>query len=271
MSVLIIEIKKVKANARTYLGILILWGLGVLIGINVWHNPQLLPLRYLGFRLSGLYVPGLTLFPLALIGPIVTILIAGETIAGERIKGTLRMTLARPVSRRDVFLGKIALVVLYAVFIVFSTLLVTAILGILLFGAGDVIMPADLGNLSSGFYSLESGEALVRLLLAGTAVSIYIIAYGSIALFFSSFLNHSLASPIFTLVLTATFTVLENLEFFKPFSPYLITHHFLYWQNFMIEQINWTGFTGSLTIIALYIAACLCFGGIIFQWRDEVS
>ena len=80
-----------------------LMGLGILIGINVWYNPSLLPLKQLGFRLSGLYIPGLTLYPLAVVGPVVAVLIAGESIAGERIKGTLRMILTDQSPRSHLF------------------------------------------------------------------------------------------------------------------------------------------------------------------------
>ncbi|MEI6157820.1 MAG: hypothetical protein WCP87_05585, partial [Atribacterota bacterium] len=71
------ELKKVKANFRTYVGMVVLWALGIMIGVNVWFNPSLVPLKSLGFRLSGLYIPGLTLYPLAIVGPAVAVLIAG--------------------------------------------------------------------------------------------------------------------------------------------------------------------------------------------------
>jgi len=271
MNTLMLELKKVGANFRTYFGIAILWGLGVLIGINVWYNPSLVPLRQFGFQLSGLYVPGLTLYPLAVVGPVVTVLIAGESIAGERIKGTLRMVLAKPVTREQFYLGKVYLILVYAFFIVFSTLLVTAVLGLMLFGGGDVILPNELSNFGDGFFSVPAWEAAWRLVLCGIAVSLYILAFASVALFFSSFLNHSLASPVFTLVMTTAFTVLENLEFFSPLAPYLITHHFLYWQNFMVQQIDWSGFSSSLGVVMLYIAGGFFGGGVFFHFRDETD
>ncbi len=271
MNTLILELKKVRANFRTYFGIIILWGLGVLIGINVWYNPSLVPLRQFGFHLSGLYVPGLTLYPLAVVGPVVTVLIAGESIAGERIRGTLRMVLSKPVTRQQFYMGKVYLIIVYSFFIVFSTLLVTAVLGLILFGGGEVILPNELSNFSEGFFNVPAEEALWRLASSGIAVSLYVLAFASVALFFSSFLNHSLASPVFTLVMTTAFTVLENLEFFRPFAPYLITHHFLYWQNFMVHEIDWLGFFSSLGVVMVYIAGGIIGGGLIFRYRDETD
>ncbi len=271
MNTLRSELKKVKANFRTYIGMIVLWGLGILIGINVWYNPSLLPLKHLGFRLSGLYIPGLTLYPLAVVGPVVAVLIAGESIAGERIKGTLRMILTRPVSRFQIYLGKMYLIILYSFIIVFSTLSITALLGIALFGSGSIILPVELNTVSAGFFTLSAKEALIRLLLAGTSVSIYILSYASIAMCLSSFMNHSLASPIFTLVLTAAFTVLQNLEVFKPISFYLITSHLLYWQNFLIQSIKWKSFVFSLLIVIGYLIGSFLLGTIIFIRKDETN
>jgi len=271
MSILRSELKKVKANFRTYGGMIVLWGLGVLIGVNVWYNPSFLPLKQLGFRLSGLYIPGLTLYPLAVVGPVVAVLIAGESIAGERIKGTLRMILTRPVSRLHIYLGKMYLIVIHSTFMVFSTLGITALLGLILFGGGSVILPTKLNNLSTGFFTLTPQQALIRLFLAGITVSLYILSYASIAMFLSSFMSHSLASPIFTLIFTASSTVLQNLEVFKPISPYLLTSHLLSWQNFLNQSIKWDSFIFSLLIICGYLLGSFFMGIFIFIHKDETS
>jgi ABC-2 type transport system permease protein len=245
--------------------------LGILIGINVWYNPSLLPLKQLGFRLSGLYIPGLTLYPLAVVGPVVAVLIAGESIAGERIKGTLRMILTRPVPRVRIYLGKLSLIILYSLFIVFSTLLITSLLGFFLFGGGSVVLPVELNNMSAGFFTLSAQEAILRLILAGLTVSFYILTYASIALCLSSFMSHSLASPIFTLIFTAASTVVQNLEVFKPISPFLITRHLLSWQNLMNQTIEWNSLIFSYIIVGFYFLGSLLIGIIIFNRKDETT
>ncbi|MCX6090216.1 MAG: ABC transporter permease subunit [Candidatus Atribacteria bacterium] len=265
------ELKKVKANFRTYVGMVVLWALGIMIGVNVWFNPSLVPLKNLGFRLSGLYIPGLTLYPLAIVGPAVAVLIAGESIAGERIKGTLRMILSRPVSRFQVYTGKMYLTILYSFFIVFSTLILTSILGIILFGSGSVILPVKWENMSAGFFTLTAPEAVWRMILAGTTVSIYILAFASIAMCLSSFMNHSLASPIFTLVLTAALSVLQNLEVFKPVSPYLITSHFLDWQTFLSRSIDWNQYLVGFLVVMVYLLSGFIIGAFTFIRRDETG
>ncbi|NLJ37657.1 MAG: ABC transporter permease subunit [Candidatus Atribacteria bacterium] len=271
MNILSSEIQKIRANYRTYGGLIVLWGLGILIGINVWYNPSLLPLKHLGFRLSGLYIPGLTLYPLAVVGPVVAVLIAGESIAGERIKGTLRMILTRPIPRTRIYLGKLSLIILYSLFIVFSTLLITSFLGFFLFGGGSVVLPVDFNNISSGFFTLSIQEAILRLILAGLSVSFYILAYASIALCLSSFMSHSLASPIFTLIFTAASTVIQNLEVFKPISPFLITHHLLSWQNLMAQSIKWNTLFFSYLIVGCYFFGSFLLGIIIFNRKDETT
>ncbi|MBP8932861.1 MAG: ABC transporter permease subunit [Candidatus Atribacteria bacterium] len=269
MNILHSEIQKIKANYRTYCGLIVLWGLGILIGINVWYNPSLLPLKQIGFRISGLYVPGLTLYPLAVVGPVVAVLIAGESIAGERIKGTLRMILTRPISRSRIYLGKLSLIILYSLFMVFSTLLLTSLLGFFLFGGGTVVLPVELNDMTSGFFTLSAPEALLRLIFAGLTLSFYILTYASIALCLSSFLTNSLASPIFTLIFTAASTVIQNLEVFKPISSYLITRHLLSWQNLLNQSIEWDKLFFSLIIVGSYFLGSLLIGITVFNRIDE--
>jgi len=134
-----------------------------------------------------------------------------------------------------------------------------------------VILPAELNNMSSGFFTLSAQEALLRLTLAGLTVSFYILTYASIALCLSSFMSHSLASPIFTLIFTAASTVVQNLEVFKSVSPYLITHHLLSWQNLMNKSIDRNSLFFSFIIVGFYFLGSLLIGITIFNRKDETT
>ena len=181
------------------------------------------------------------------------------------------MILTRPIPRTRIYLGKLSLIILYSLFIVFSTLLITSFLGFFLFGGGSVVLPVDFNNMSSGFFTLSIQEAILRLILAGLSVSFYILAYASIALCLSSFMSHSLASPIFTLIFTAASTVIQNLEVFKPISPFLITHHLLSWQNLMAQSIKWNTLFFSYLIVGCYFLGSFLLGIIIFNRKDETT
>lgn len=264
------EIRKI-AHPATYAGILVLWGLGVLIGVYLWHNPSLIYLREFGFPFHGLYLPAITLYPLAMIGPILAVLVAGESLAGERARGTLRMALTRPVTRVRIYLVKINLVIVYALFIVFSTLGLTAVLGKVLLGGESFYLPESWDNLQAGFFSLSSKEVGIRLALSGLSIVWYILALAAISFFFSSFQKRALAGPIFTLIFSASFSVLESLDVFQSAHPYFITHHSLYWQTFFSRSIDWSAFFFSFWVIGIYIVISFVLGGIIFCRRDELD
>jgi len=84
-------------------------------------------------------------------------------------------------------------------------------------------------------------------------------------------MSHALAIPIFTLIFTAASTVVQNLEVFKPISPFLITRHLLSWQNLMNQTIEWNSLIFSYIIVGFYFLGSLLIGIIIFNRKDETT
>src|SRR4051812_14141541 len=122
------ECFKLFSRKRTYLGF------GIFLAINLlmlWLLKQPLPRKGLqsllvnnGFRvedfMGGLTVAAFTMaFTVPLISGLYLALVSGELVAREADDGTLRLVLARPITRRELFIAKALVSALHTALLMF--------------------------------------------------------------------------------------------------------------------------------------------------------
>jgi ABC-2 type transport system permease protein len=180
----------------------------------------------------------------ALALPLAVAVVAGDAIAGEANRGTLRYLLTVPAGRTRLLGIKFAATV---VFCVAACLLVSAVavaLGAILFPVGPVTL------LSGTAVSLTSG--LLRLLLVALYLAAAMAALGSIGLAISTFTEHPLGAVAAILVITIASDVADTVSQLGAIHPYLPTHWWLSFDGLLRAPVAWSGLGHGLLSFAVY-------------------
>ncbi|MFS0780917.1 ABC transporter permease [Bacillus sp. 1P06AnD] len=79
-----------------------------------------------------------TMVPVIDFVAILTIIVAAGIVASEFSTGTIKLLLIRPASRVKILLSKYAAVILFSIFMLLLTFVVSLLVGLIFFGTGDV-------------------------------------------------------------------------------------------------------------------------------------
>jgi ABC-2 type transport system permease protein len=189
-------------------------------------------------------------------------------VAKEAEDGTLRMILARPISRFDLLLAK------WLAGIVFSILLVFA-LGAMaisfarlwfpwrdMFVAWPPLVP---------FSILSAGEGLKYFALSHLLLAVNASVVVAIAFMFSCFNMKPAAATILALSVLFISFVMEQIPFFEEYREWLLTYHFHAWLFMFAKPIPWPRIAGSLAILGAFNLTAFLIGTAAFQARDIKS
>ncbi len=169
---------------------------------------------------NGLFVAfaALTL-ELPLFLPLAVATISGDSVAGEANIGTLRYLLTVPVSRTRLLLVKYTAIVIFSLVATLTVAGVGTIVGLLLFGAGDMTV------LSGTRIGL--GEALLRLLGTTGYIAALLAALGAIGLFVSTLTEQPIGATVAVVLVNLMMIVCDNINQLSWLHPFLLTH----WQT----------------------------------------
>ena len=134
--------------------------------------------------------------------PLAVSAIAGDSVAGEANLGTLRYLLTIPAGRTRLLLIKFGAIVIFAFVATLLVALVGTIMGLALFGGGDMTL------LSGTQTSLADG--LWRLLLACAYLTVQLSALGAIGLFISTLTEQPIAATIAILLINVMMFILDS-------------------------------------------------------------
>jgi ABC-2 type transport system permease protein len=257
------EIAKLLAQKRTYLGLgtaMAVPLIFVIVLVLQSGGPNDVPLgRYI--RDTGLATPFVVLFFMSIWGfPLITALVAGDIIASESQNGTLKTILTRSRERGEIFTGKVLASVTYVLVIVFAMGVVGAIAGSIAWGFHP------LTSLSGTRVSASHGVALLAASLA-----VYVLPLAGIAafgVFLSTVTRNSAASVVGALMWALLMQLLGVLPGTEAIRPYLLGTQFEAWHGFLRIPADWAPVIRALWVCALYIAAPLVAGYVVFLRRD---
>jgi len=218
--------------------------------------------------LSPLTAATFTNFWLAVILlPLFGALVGGDLVAKEAEDGTLRLILARPISRLRLLALK------WVAGAIFSMLLCLA-LGVTGLLFGKTCFPW--GGLfyffpGEAFAVFEPREGLIRFAAAHVFMSIAATSVMGLSFLFGCFNMKPAAATILALSLVFLSFIMMNIPWFNDLKPWFLTYHLNLWQQLYGEPIQW-GRIGESLFILIGINATFFAGGVaVFSVRDIKS
>ena len=167
---------------------------------------------------NGLFVAfaALTL-ELPLFLPLAVAAIAGDSIAGEANLGTLRYLLTIPAGRTRLLAVKYAAIVIFSLVATLLVAVVGAIIGLALFGGGDMTL---LSGSQTSLRRRRSGGCLLSCLYLAVQFS----ALGAIGLFVSTLTEQPIGATIAIVLVNVLMFILDSISQLDWLHPWLLTH-----------------------------------------------
>jgi ABC-2 type transport system permease protein len=223
-----------------------------------------------GNVLNGWFVTAFIMNSLHIHIPFLITLVAGDIVSSEATSGTVRLLLIRPPSRSRIITAKYLAALFYTAGLVIFLGLLCVLVGLLLFGHGDLIM-----NYERQFRLVFIPEAGIpaRMLLAFIAAIWSMTVVASIAFLFSTLAENSIGPIIGTMAVVVVFFVLGNFpfDFFRSLNPYFFTTYMNVWQRFLDEPIPWQEIARSGTILGLHSLVLFLIALVVYRRKDIKS
>jgi ABC-2 type transport system permease protein len=176
--------------------------------------------------------------------PLAVAVVAGDSVAGEASLGTLRYLLVVPVSRTRMLLVKYAGAAAYCVVAALTVGVAGVAIGALLFPIGPV-------TLLSGT-QVPLGAGLWRVALVALYVAAMMAGLAAIGLFVSTLTESPIAAMATTAVLAVTSQVLDAVPQLDWLHPWLFSHYWLHFGDFLRDPIAVDGPVRGLLVTVAY-------------------
>jgi ABC-2 type transport system permease protein len=196
---------------------------------------------------NGLFVAfGALALELPLFLPLAVSAISGDSVAGEANLGTLRYLLAIPAGRTRLLVIKYTAIVIFALAATFLVALVGAIMGLALFGGGDMTL------LSGTQTSLA--DSLWRLVLSSLYLSAQFAALGAIGLFISTLTEQPIGATIAIVLVDVMMFILDSIAQLDWLHPWLLTHWWTAFGDLLRDPIATESIQRGLITALVYAA-----------------
>ena len=198
-----------------------------------------------GITGNGLFVAFAALIlELPLFLPLAVSAISGDAVAGEANLGTLRYLLTIPAGRLRLLVVKYVAIVIFAFVATAVVATVGTIMGLSLFGAGDMTL------LSGTQTSLADG--LWRLLLSVLYLTVQLSALGAIGLFISTLTEQPIGATIAVLLVNVMMFILGQISQLAWLHPWLLTNWWPAIGDFLRDPIFFDNLQRGLVTAAVY-------------------
>src|SRR5260221_8880715 len=194
---------------------------------------------------NGVFLAFLALVvELTLILPLAVAVVAGDSIAGEAGRGTLRYLLAVPAGRTRLLGIKFAAVV---AFCLGACLLVAAVA----VAVGGILFPVRPVTLLSGT-TIPLAAGLLRLLFVVLYIAAAMAALGAVGLAISAFTEPAIGAIAAVLVIAVASEVTDNVSQLAAVHPYLPTHWWLSFDALLRSPVAWPDLAHGLLSFGVY-------------------
>ncbi len=196
---------------------------------------------------NGLFVAfGALALELPLFLPLAVSAIAGDSVAGEANLGTLRYLLAIPAGRTRLLVIKYTAIVIFALAATFLVAAVGSIMGLVLFGGGDMTL------LSGTQTSLA--DSLWRLVLSSLYLAVQFSALGAIGLFVSTLTEQPIGATIAIVLVDVMMFILDSIAQLDWLHPWLLTHWWTAFGDLLRDPIATESIQRGLMTALIYTA-----------------
>ena len=217
-----------------------------------------------GITGNGLFVAFAALIlELPLFLPLAVSAISGDAVAGEANLGTLRYLLTIPAGRLRLLVVKYVAIVIFAFVATAVVATVGTIMGLSLFGAGDMTL------LSGTQTSLADG--LWRLLLSVLYLTVQLSALGAIGLFISTLTEQPIGATIAVLLVNVMMFILGQISQLAWLHPWLLTNWWPAIGDFLRDPIFTDNLERGLITAAVYAATFWLLAWARFAGKDVTS
>jgi ABC-2 type transport system permease protein len=214
------ELKIIFGRRRNIAGMGVLAALPVIVAVSIRLSSSSQgggPAFISGIAGNGLFVAFAALaLELPLFLPLAVSAISGDSVAGEANLGTLRYLLAIPAGRTRLLVIKYLAIVIFAFAATFLVALVGSIMGLALFGGGDMTL------LSGTQTSMADGAW--RLVLSSLYLAAQLSALGAIGLFVSTLTEQPIGATIAIVLANVLMFILDSIAQLDWLHPWLLTH-----------------------------------------------
>lgn len=196
---------------------------------------------------NGLFLVIAALFMcLPFLLPLTIGITAGDAIAGESQTGTLRYLLTLPVARTRLLVSKTLAA------LAFATAAVLLIAGVALASGGAFFGLTDMTLLSGTTVGL--GEGAARMLGVAVYVALSLTGLVAVGVFFSTLTEVPVGAMAATTILAIVSSVLDSLPQLSAIHPYLLTHHWFDFAEFLRIQVDWSVLGSGLLVQLAWFA-----------------
>jgi ABC-2 type transport system permease protein len=194
---------------------------------------------------NGLFVAFAALtVQLPLFLPLAVATISGDAIAGEANIGTLRYLLTIPAGRTRLLITKYVAIVIFAMSATLLVATVGAIIGVALFGGGEMIL---LSGAQTSF-----ADAVWRLLLCTGYIAAGLSALGAIGLFVSTLTEQPIGATVAVVLINLMMFILDSINQLSWLHPWLLTHWWTAFGDLLREPMATEDVSRGLLTAAVY-------------------
>jgi len=213
---------------------------------------------------NGLFVAFAALgLELPIFLPLAIAVVAGDSVAGEANLGTLRYLLTIPAGRTRLLAVKFVAIVLSALLATFLVAGVGVVMGLSLFGGGDMTL------LSGTQTSMADG--VWRLLLACLYLAVQFSALGAIGLFISTLTEQPIGATVALVLVNVMMFVLDSISQLAWLHPWLLTHWWLAFGDLLRDPIATENLFRGLLTAAVYAGVFWLAAWARFSGKDITS
>lgn len=242
------ELKIIFGRRRNIAGMGVLVALPVIVAVSIRlssSSPGGGPNFISGIAGNGLFVAFAALaLELPLFLPLAVSAISGDSVAGEANLGTLRYLLAIPAGRTRLLVIKYLAIVIFAFAATFLVALVGSIMGLALFGGGDMTL------LSGTQTSMADG--VWRLVLSSLYLAVQFSALGAIGLFVSTLTEQPIGATIAIVLVNVLMFILDSIAQLDWLHPWLLTHWWIAFGDLLRDPIATESIQRGLITAVVY-------------------
>lgn len=203
--------------------------------------------------------------------PLYVALVGGDLVAKETEDGTLRMILARPISRLRLLTLKWVAGALFSLALSLMLGGCGWLLASIWFPQGGLFAIQIEGGPGGGFAVFGAGEGAWRYLAAHALLATKAITVLSLAFLFSCFNMKPAAATILALSVMFVSVILMNIPWFADYRTWFLTHHLNLWQWMFLQTPPGMKMLESLCLLAGFNVTFFAVGAAAFQVRDIKS
>jgi len=188
-----------------------------------------------GNLLNGYFVCYVLLQLLLVHVPLLIALIAADMISGEANMGTLRLLLAKPISRTEFILAKFIAAAIYTLSLLVWLAILALFLSMAIFGTDDMFVLKN-------YYAVQisADDVFWRYIYAFCFAALAMTTVAALGFFLSLFAENSIGPIVATMSVIIVTTVLSTMSIplFNTIKPYLFTTHMVTWKEFFDEKVD---------------------------------